>query len=839
MEEESTATNNAPEPSEGGGEVQLEQTSASDANAAAVAESNEAPETTDPAENAPAPAPAEPAALSSTPPSAGAGRVSAAVQPRDSSSAASAGAAAAAPGDASPPTPPAARDSDASAPQLPRASVAPAPADPDAAPPAATARATARASISDPVPAPPSDGPARASTTVRASVARASVSTAAAAGDVAAATAVHEVTPISEIPEGAAAVSTPDDVIATAAAAATLEASTTPHLKRKDVYFKPEVDLPDSVELQLARAFLLETSEKSNMNVYDHLTLTVMRVLETRPRNAVDIFESISSEVKRSKFNTVDPASSAFRPAYDPAPGIKLAKLQMKLFDQPPQDEVPDEGLGEIPDIMDLSHLWEWAGVSFGADETFKLFLSLRKLVADKPLKSVRLWGKIYGTHADYIVTEGELKDGATDDDADAANGLPGDAIDDGDANPEDGAAAAAAENDAETADAAAAAAAASADPSSDSPAPEAAVDADPALPKPKVRVVPPLPREERIGVNRYVYYVCSYRAYPGGPWTRLPDVIPEKLQISRKIRKYFSGDLKAQIISYPKFEGNEAQYLRCQIARISSATVASPAGYYMFDPEDEGNEEEGHQPTIIINPEHEGLPNDALLSLSNWVHHVPYILPQGRTSWVNPYASLAKADGDDDGGGGSDNEDENDDENAGDKEDNPADSAEPETGPPLLTPLANDEDPVDNGAAGPAWVARACATLAPAKFTPIVLRSTRWPGALVVAYNDKFANLYVGDGHGDVGPGLALPDGSLLPPVLPDISKEFVLVEKVDNPDDPDTPILKETGLVEQKDPTVEEETAFEEAKKAKEEEEKEAAEEGEEEEAAEEEEN
>jgi len=34
-----------------------------------------------------------------------------------------------------------------------------------------------------------------------------------------------------------------------------------------------------------------------------------------------------------------------------------------------------------------------------------------------------------------------------------------------------------------------------------------------------------------------------------GGPWYKLADVIPEKLQISRKIRKYFTGDLNHEVI--------------------------------------------------------------------------------------------------------------------------------------------------------------------------------------------------------------------------------------------------------------------------------------------------
>lgn len=52
------------------------------------------------------------------------------------------------------------------------------------------------------------------------------------------------------------------------------------------------------------------------------------------------------------------------------------------------------------------------------------------------------------------------------------------------------------------------------------------------------------------------------------------------------------TGRLNATIESSPSFKGTEAQYLRCQIARISAATVVSPKGYYMIDGEAEEPED-------------------------------------------------------------------------------------------------------------------------------------------------------------------------------------------------------------------------------------------------------
>ena len=64
-----------------------------------------------------------------------------------------------------------------------------------------------------------------------------------------------------------------------------------------------------------------------------------------------------------------------------------------------------------------------------------------------------------------------------------------------------------------------------------------------------------------------------------------------------------------------------------------------SPLGYYQFDEEDEDEEENENQTEFMENPDFEGIPLRELIdpSLSNWVHHVQYILPQGRCTWFNP----------------------------------------------------------------------------------------------------------------------------------------------------------------------------------------------------------
>jgi radial spoke head protein 4A len=174
------------------------------------------------------------------------------------------------------------------------------------------------------------------------------------------------------------------------------------------------------------------------------------------------------------------------------------------------EEGAADSDLGDIPDIMDLASLWEWAGVSFGKEDTFLLCLSIKKLVEKQQLKSVRLWGKIYGRKANYIVAEAELKEGVEDVDEAAANSLePVENLDTSFNTP-----------------------------------------LDSKTPTPKVKKFAPLAKENRSGLNKYIYYACHY---VGGSWIRLPDVIPERLQESRKIRKYFTGVLDTKVRLYFK----------------------------------------------------------------------------------------------------------------------------------------------------------------------------------------------------------------------------------------------------------------------------------------------
>lgn len=126
-------------------------------------------------------------------------------------------------------------------------------------------------------------------------------------------------------------------------------------------------------------------------------------------------------------------------------------------------------------------------------------------------------------------------------------------------------------------------------------------------------------PEEPGTGANSYVYYVCHQ---PGGPVTKLPDVTPEQVVTARQIKKFLSGDLKAEVSAFPPFPGVEANFLRAQIARIAAATVVCPAGFFAVG-EDE----------LTLEKEEEFVPLESveMMQPENWCHRYPHVKPQVR----------------------------------------------------------------------------------------------------------------------------------------------------------------------------------------------------------------
>ncbi|KAL2095029.1 hypothetical protein ACEWY4_009748 [Coilia grayii] len=437
------------------------------------------------------------------------------------------------------------------------------------------------------------------------------------------------------------------------------------------------------------KAFMLKSSTKTNLNLYDHLTRLLNKILDERPENAVDVFEDMSRELKRSLMTE---KQSVLRDTPFSSPQQDLAELQRILFArQPGEDGDQQEQLVEapIPNVAELAFFLQQAGVGMDKEEMQRIFLALKHLVDTQPLQRCRFWGKILGTEASYLIAEVEMREGEEE---------------------EEGGEEKAEEEEKE--------------PHEEEEEKEEVVEVD-QLPKSTYKPPPVVPKEDNhTGANKYTYFVCQE---PGLPWVRLPSVTPLQISTARQIRKFFTGRLNTPVISFPPFPGNEANYLRAQIARISAGTQVSPLGFFQFAEEEGEDDDDGARANFEENPDFEGIPvTEMAESLSAWVHHVQHILTQGRCVWVN---LLGKPEG------------EFEDEEEEDK-DVDMDKPEPEVGPPLLTPLSEDAEVNYT----PPWTTGLSSSLIP-QFAVATLRSNLWPGAYAYACGKKFDNIYFGWG--------------------------------------------------------------------------------------------
>lgn len=368
-----------------------------------------------------------------------------------------------------------------------------------------------------------------------------------------------------------------------------------------------------------AKQFLLKNNNGDG-NVYEHLAECLLKVLSERPGDALSLFENISAAVKADKIRTneeapvEDESVKAAQDAWTTASTVLLTPLE---------GEVP----ADVQDLVDASNMFEWAGVGFGREETFRLSLSMKKLASEQGdvATELALFGKILGTEADYYVVGGKS--------AGAEEAADGNAM------------------------------------------------------------------EGTDGANRMCYFVCNKI---GDEWVKLPDVTSAQIVQSRKLKKFFSGNLDKKITGYPPFDGTEKHLLRAVIGDISASCSASPAGVYVAEEGEVSLNEDGAPDRSV----------EEMAELGNWEHTL---------TGLNGYGRCTKLP-------------EKEDENG----EPIVDENEPDV-QEVLRPVSGDEEGT--------WACRICPSQGGSQALA-VLKSLLFPGAYTVAFNQKFANVYVGYGH-------------------------------------------------------------------------------------------
>ncbi|CAG9789520.1 unnamed protein product [Diatraea saccharalis] len=538
-------------------------------------------------------------------------------------------------------------------------------------------------------------------------------------------------------------------------------------LLEPDIIAATENVMPDlNNDLVMAKNFLKQQSAATGDSLYDHLVDVVHKILSQKPPDIVDQFEQYSWEVKREKF----------RPNFDLLNDIYLAPPQLaivrrldemfrliasknqKLEDMGEEEQEldleEDSTKARVADLIEHNYYFREGGYGLPDSECYALYIALQMLAIKEPVATVRFFGKIYGTRSNYYIAETDL----TIEELDRRirefemKDMPGEGEGLEEAHPQE------VEEQKEL---------------SDNTEFHKVGEGEAREEKPKEPVPPKLPPEpvstwqppppipvERPGqgVNRKVYWVCSQ---PGEQWICLPDVTPEQLRVARLTVRCMTGDLDAEVLTFPPFEGTERNYLRAQVARIAAATSVSPQGFFTYgsgeEEEDIDLEEGAGDLAFNPNPFYQGHTLKDLLDpdLTYWVHHGRYILKQGRTLWWNPNADME--------------------EGVEEEEDEGPPPVAPELGPALFTSLA--EDARVEGVR--AWAARGSSALA-AERALATLRSALWPGAVAYATTGKRSEcMYIGWGL-----KLQLPNFS--PLQLPRPQDEYLIGPEVMEMADP-----------------------------------------------------
>lgn len=78
-----------------------------------------------------------------------------------------------------------------------------------------------------------------------------------------------------------------------------------------------------------------------------------------------------------------------------------------------PAMDPEDEDLADMTknDMLQLCYFFEQAGLGLPRSEMFCIMLSMRKLIREEPIATIRFWGKIHGLYRNYLVVETELKE--------------------------------------------------------------------------------------------------------------------------------------------------------------------------------------------------------------------------------------------------------------------------------------------------------------------------------------------------------------------------------------------------------------------------------------------
>lgn len=163
-------------------------------------------------------------------------------------------------------------------------------------------------------------------------------------------------------------------------------------------------------------AYLQKDVAGEGASLYRHLCELVGKIVDEKPGDVAGEFEKLSLELKQGRYR---PDSGPDRKKFiesNPLVAGERASKRDTLFRLIGTKQQPN-----AEDFAANSAMLRSAGVGFSEEESYKVSLQLNSIQAgNASLRSLRFFGKVLGTNADYYVYEGQLQGGGLSDGAGA-----------------------------------------------------------------------------------------------------------------------------------------------------------------------------------------------------------------------------------------------------------------------------------------------------------------------------------------------------------------------------------------------------------------------------------
>lgn len=160
---------------------------------------------------------------------------------------------------------------------------------------------------------------------------------------------------------------------------------------------------------------ILKDAKGEKSDLYTHLLEVFNTLILHYPNDSLDKLEEVSWLTKHKSSHAPEQwllleefwnfAKTCSNKADFVAQARKHFELPEPEEEGGPPGELPT--VAGVPDLLEQARVFEWAGISWGEAETFRLQKSLAKLAAETSAENLKFWGMIKGTNADYYIAEG------------------------------------------------------------------------------------------------------------------------------------------------------------------------------------------------------------------------------------------------------------------------------------------------------------------------------------------------------------------------------------------------------------------------------------------------